>query len=90
MPEPVYRWQPVTDLYKEEAVKAADIEAANQQVRQELIEEKAKQHDPVKKAPIGIRIFTWYCFSRAGVTPSCCWFSLPVPARNSPCGCLTV
>jgi len=66
MPEPVNRWQPVTDFYIEEATKTPDVEAANEQIRQELNEEKVKQIVPEKKAPLGIRIFIWYCFGRAG------------------------
>jgi len=66
MTEPVYRWQPVTDVYKEEAAKSPDIESANQQKREELTKEKEKQIAPEKKAPLGIRVFTWYYFCRAG------------------------
>jgi len=66
MNEPAYRWEPITDFYKEEAAKGIDIEAANEQKREELAAEKAKAIVPEKKAPLGIRIFTWYCFGRAG------------------------
>jgi len=64
--EPVYRWQPITDVYKDQGAEAAEIETENQQIRQELKEEKEKQIAPAEKAPLGIRVFTWYLFGRAG------------------------
>jgi hypothetical protein len=67
MTEPVYRWQPVTDVYKEQAAQSADIEAANEQKRQELNQAKTQQIAQEKKAPLGIRVFTWYYFCRAGI-----------------------
>jgi pilus assembly protein TadC len=67
--EPVYKWEPVTDLYKTEAaesVTSETIEAESQQKLQELHEAAKKKVWIEKKAPIGIRIFTWYLFGRAG------------------------
>jgi hypothetical protein len=66
MAEPVYRWQPVTEMYQQQAVEAADIIAEQEQKRQEINQEKAKRIWAVKKAPLGIRLFTWYYFARAG------------------------
>ena len=68
--EPVYKWEPITDVYKTQApqVEAAEIEAESQQKLNEIREETKKKNVWVeKKAPIGIRIFTWYLFGRAGI-----------------------
>jgi len=71
MVEPVNRWQPVTDLYKAEAEAAAQpaqAQAANQdQTDANIIRQVASQKTVEKKAPLGIRIFTWYLFCRAGI-----------------------
>ena len=67
--EPVYKWEPVTDEYKTEAgepVYAETIEAETQQKLRELHEEAKKNVWVEKKAPFGIRVFTWYLFCRAG------------------------
>jgi hypothetical protein len=65
--EPVYHWQPVTDVYKEQAIEVADIFAEQEQKRREVNGEKARRIWAEKKAPLGIRLFTWYYFARAGV-----------------------
>lgn len=71
MVEPVNRWQPVTDLYKAEAEAAAQlppVQPENQeQLNATIIRQAASQKSAVKKAPLGIRIFTWYLFCRAGI-----------------------
>lgn len=67
MKEPVYRWEPVTDLYKEQAPKTADIEAESQQKLQELHESNRRKPRTEAKAPLGIRIFTWYYFGRSAI-----------------------
>jgi hypothetical protein len=67
--EPVYKWEPVTDQYKteaEEPVALETIEAESQQKLREIHEEAKKNVWVDKKAPIGIRVFTWYLFCRAG------------------------
>lgn len=67
--EPVYKWEPVTDQYKteaEEPVALEAIEAESQQKLREIHEEAKKNIWVDKKAPIGIRVFTWYLFCRAG------------------------
>jgi hypothetical protein len=64
--EPVYKWEPITDEYKTQAPQAAEIEAEIQQKLSE-IHEAAKNAWVEKKAPIGIRVFTWYLFCRAGL-----------------------
>jgi cation transport ATPase len=64
--EPVYKWEPITDEYKTQAAQPADIEAESQQKLSE-IREAAKNVWVEKKAPIGIRVFTWYLFCRSGV-----------------------
>jgi cation transport ATPase len=68
--EPVYKWEPVTEEYKAQAAESVNletIEAENQQKLRELHEAAASQKRWVeKKAPIGIRVFTWYLFGRAG------------------------
>lgn len=69
MVEPVYKWEPVTDLYKTEAAESVtleSIEAESQQKLREVHEEAAKHVWVEKKAPVGIRVFTWYLFCRAG------------------------
>ena len=66
MVEPVNRWQPVTDEYKTQATAPAEIEAEHQQRLQAIQQSLAKRSSTEKKAPIGIRIFTWYLFCRAG------------------------
>jgi hypothetical protein len=66
MVEPVYKWEPVTDVYKEQAVQVADIEAESQKKLTELHEAASQKKWVENKAPIGIRIFTWYLFCRAG------------------------
>ena len=45
----------------------ADIEAESQQKLLEIHEEAKKNVWVEKKAPIGIRVFTWYLFCRAGI-----------------------
>jgi hypothetical protein len=67
MTEPVYRWQPITDAYKEEAMEAADIEAEQKKKRQEINAEKPTRIWAEKKTPLGIKVFTWYYFGRAGI-----------------------
>jgi hypothetical protein len=66
--EPVYKWEPVTDVYKTqgESVALETIEAESQEKLREIHEEAAKNVWVEKKAPIGIRVFTWYLFCRAG------------------------
>jgi hypothetical protein len=67
--EPVYKWEPVTDQYKTEGAESVDletIEAESQQKLRELHETAKKSVWVEKKAPIGIRVFTWYLFCRAG------------------------
>jgi hypothetical protein len=64
--EPVYKWEPITDEYKTQTPQPADIEAESQQKLRE-IREAAKNVWVEKKAPIGIRVFTWYLFCRAGL-----------------------
>jgi hypothetical protein len=67
--EPVYKWEPVTDEYKTQAAESVDIEtieAESQQKLRELHEAATKKVWVEKKAPIGIRVFTWYLFCRAG------------------------
>jgi hypothetical protein len=64
--EPVYKWEPITDEYKTQAPQPAEIEAETQQKLSE-IREAAKNAWVEKKAPIGIRVFTWYLFCRAGL-----------------------
>jgi len=64
--EPVYKWEPITDEYKTQAPQLADIEAESQQKLRE-IHEAAKNTWVEKKAPIGIRVFTWYLFCRVGI-----------------------
>jgi|HubBroStandDraft_1064217.scaffolds.fasta_scaffold98856_2 hypothetical protein len=68
MAEPVYRWQPVTDVYQQQATEVADIQAEQEQKRQEINEEPAKRIWAEKKAPLGITVFMWYYFARAGVS----------------------
>ncbi len=65
--EPVYKWEPITDEYKSQAPQPADIEAESQQKLREIHEEAKKNVWVEKKAPIGIRVFTWYLFLRAGI-----------------------
>jgi hypothetical protein len=67
MTEPVYRWQPVTDVYKEQASQSASAEAENQQKLRELHESDLRKPWTQGKAPLGIRILTWYFFVRGGV-----------------------
>jgi len=67
--EPVYKWEPVTDVYKTQAAESFDIEAIEAESQQKLRELHAAARKSVwieKKAPIGIRVFTWYLFCRAG------------------------
>ena len=68
--EPVYKWEPITDEYKTQAaepVALETIEAESQQKLHEIHEAVKKENVWVeKKAPIGIRVFTWYLFCRAG------------------------
>jgi hypothetical protein len=65
--EPVYKWEPITDQYKTQAPQPADIEAESQQKLNEIRAEVKKNVWVEKKAPIGIRVFTWYIFCRAGI-----------------------
>ena len=66
--EPVYKWEPITEEYKNQgAVQVVDIEAETQQKLREIHEAAKKNVWVEKKAPIGIRIFTWYLFGRAGL-----------------------
>jgi hypothetical protein len=67
MAEPVYHWQPVTDLYREQAIQVTDIEAEQEQKRREINTEKAKRIWAEKKAPLGIRVYMWYYFARAAM-----------------------
>ncbi len=68
--EPVYKWEPITDEYKSQsetkATSEADIEAENRQKLEEFYATATRQKWVEKKAPIGIRVFTWYLFCRAG------------------------
>ncbi len=68
--EPVYKWEPITDVYKAQAAESVGletIEAESQQKLREIHEAVKKENVWVeKKAPIGIRVFTWYLFCRVG------------------------
>lgn len=68
MTEPVYKWEPATDVYKAKEINVADIEA---ELKQKLEETQAsrKLTKPAqeKSAPLGVRIFTWYYLGRAAV-----------------------
>ncbi len=66
MTEPVYRWQPITDTYKEEASKSAGAEAENQQKLRELHESNLRKPWTQGKAPLGISILIWYYIVRGG------------------------
>jgi hypothetical protein len=64
--EPQYKWQPVTDFYKEQqATQTIDPEAETQQKLQEIREQAKKTSSVGKKAPIGITVFNWYLVCRA-------------------------
>ena len=71
MTEPVYRWEPVTDLYKEQTPESGNIEAVleaeRQKKLQELQEESRRRPRTETKAPLGVRLFTWYYFCRSSV-----------------------
>ncbi len=71
MVEPVNRWQPVTDVYKAEAEAAAQPAQVPAEDRQQadanIIRQVVAQKSEEKKAPLGIRVFTWYLFCRAGI-----------------------
>lgn len=67
MAEPEYRWQPVTDVYQQQAVDVADIQAEQEQKRKEINQEKAKRIWAETKAPLGIKLYMWYYFARAGM-----------------------
>jgi hypothetical protein len=67
MTEPVNRWKPATDFYKEQAAVSATAEAENQQKLKELHESNLRKPWTQANAPLGIRIFTWYYFVRAGL-----------------------
>jgi hypothetical protein len=67
MSEPINRWKPITVVYKEQATISAAAEAENQQKLHELHESGLRKPWTQGKAPLGIRIFTWYYFLRAGV-----------------------
>jgi len=67
MVEPAGKWQPVTDFYKEQqAAQPIDVEAENQKKIREVHEEAKKTGWAEKSAPIGIRVYIWYTFCRAG------------------------
>lgn len=68
MTEPVNLWKPITDLYKEEAEKKPSAEAENEQKLKELHESNLRKPWTQAKAPLGIRIFTWYYFVRAALS----------------------
>ena len=66
--EPTYKWKPVTDFYKEQlAAQPIDVEAENQQKIREVHEEAKRAAWVEKKAPLGIRVYTWYLFCRVGI-----------------------
>lgn len=67
MTEPVYKWEPVTDVYKEKGIQVEDIEAEVKQKLEELHQSKERNPSNERRAPLGIRIVTWYYFCRAGV-----------------------
>jgi hypothetical protein len=67
MAEPVYRWQPVTEMYQQQAAEVADILAEQEQKRQEINQEKARRIWAEAKAPLGVKAFMWYYFARAVV-----------------------
>ena len=67
MTEPANRWKPATDFYKEQAEKSVTAEAENQEKLKELHESNLRKPWTQGKAPLGIRIFTWYYFVRAGI-----------------------
>ncbi len=68
MVEPTYKWHPVTDFYKEQqAAQPIDAEAEIQQKLHEVREAAKKTGWAEKKAPIGIRVYTWYLFCRIGI-----------------------
>ncbi|MGB0065458.1 MAG: hypothetical protein WBP85_13500 [Terracidiphilus sp.] len=65
--EPVNSWQPVTDFYKEQqAAQAIDPEAETREMLREIPVQPKRVSRAEEKAPIGIRVFNWYLFCRAG------------------------
>jgi len=68
MTEPVYKWEPATDVYKEKSIQAADVEAElNQRLEELSIPKLRAPASPEDHAPFGVRLFTWYYFGRAGI-----------------------
>lgn len=67
MTERPNRWEPVTDEYKQNVPDIAEIEAQIQQKLHDLRKPVPRSVRFKAKAPIGIRIFTWYYFSRVAV-----------------------
>ena len=86
MVEPVNRWQPVTDEYKTQATAPAEIEAEHQQRLQAIQQSLAKRSSTEKKAPIGIRIFSWYLIAVRDSMRSCYSFSPLSPSPSLPHG----
>lgn len=66
MVEPVNRWQPVTEEYQAQAAAPAQIEDENQRRLDAIRKAKPQKVWKETKAPLGIKIFTWYLFCRAG------------------------
>lgn len=67
MTEPVNLWQPSTDEYKAQAAEAPPVEAQLQEKLRELHETTVRTPWKQEKAPLGIRLFTWYYFGWAGI-----------------------
>ena len=64
--EPVNLWKPITDEYKAQAELPAQVQAENQQMLDQVRQLKPEKVWTEKKAPLGIRVFTWYLFCRTG------------------------
>lgn len=65
--DPQYKWQPVTDFYKEQqATQTVDPAAETQQKLQEIQEQAKKTSRVERKAPLLITIYGWYLICRVG------------------------
>ena len=56
MSEPVYRWHPVTDVYKEQVATSVSAVEENQEKLRELHDSGLRKPWTQAKAPLGIRI----------------------------------
>src|SRR5579863_4447605 len=91
MTEPVYKWEPATDVYKEKSIQAADVEAElNQRLEELSIPKLRAPASPEDHAPFGVRLLPGTTLAGPAFAPSSFSFSSVFRSRRHLSGSRTI